>query len=240
VLGVHRVQYWSCGSCGLLQTEAPWWLEEAYGEPIAALDTGVLSRAVDVGRVIDALLTRVLRPSGAILDFAGGYGLLVRYLRDRGWNCRWHDPYAPNLLARGFEWDEGEPCEVVLATEVIEHLADPLGALQDLRRRTSCGAMVLTTVLLPEPVPAPGEWWYYSLDTGQHISFLQERTLRYIAADLQMTLHSSGNVHLLADHSIPPIARLCTSRLAPLLAAGRQRPSLTQPDHDELRTRLQR
>lgn len=232
VLDLHSATYEWCEACGLLQIPAPSWLEEAYDEPIASLDTGILARTMHVGAVVDALLTYVLRPAGPILDHAAGYGLLVRYLRDRGWDCWWEDPFAPNLTARGFEAAPHQQFEVALAVEVLEHLEDPLRFLRDLRSRSGCRAIVFTTVLLPERVPDPHEWWYYSLETGQHISFLQRRTLEQIASRMDWHLFTSSNVHVIADRPVPPWTRLVTSRFAPLVAPLRRRRTLTESDRD--------
>jgi Nif-specific regulatory protein len=40
---------------------------------------------------------------GTVVDCAGGYGILVRLLRDYGVNALWSDPYCENVLAKGFE-----------------------------------------------------------------------------------------------------------------------------------------
>ncbi len=44
VLGKYRVSYFRCEHCGFLQTESPYWLPEAYQEPITRQDTGYVHR----------------------------------------------------------------------------------------------------------------------------------------------------------------------------------------------------
>ncbi len=39
------------------------------------------------------------------LDYAGGYGVFTRLMRDIGFDFYWHDPYTQNLFANGFEKD---------------------------------------------------------------------------------------------------------------------------------------
>jgi hypothetical protein len=41
LLKKYQVRYFFCGSCGLLQTEEPFWLDEAYSSAIADADTGM-------------------------------------------------------------------------------------------------------------------------------------------------------------------------------------------------------
>ena len=38
VLNKYHVSYYSCATCGLLQTEEPYWLDESYNDPIAITD----------------------------------------------------------------------------------------------------------------------------------------------------------------------------------------------------------
>src|SRR5664280_1236230 len=50
VLRRHRVVFLLCDGCGLLQTETPSWWPEAYPEAIAAVDTGLVQRNVNLMR----------------------------------------------------------------------------------------------------------------------------------------------------------------------------------------------
>ena len=42
VLRKYRVQYFRCQHCGFIQTEEPYWLEEAYTTAIAMQDVGIM------------------------------------------------------------------------------------------------------------------------------------------------------------------------------------------------------
>ena len=52
--------------------------------------------------------------------------------------------------------------------------------------------ILLTTNIIADPAPEPGEWWYYGLDHGQHIGFYRERTLQYLAKKFGLHLLSDG------------------------------------------------
>ena len=43
VLRKYDVQYHQCPSCGFIQTEEPYWLEEAYSSAISDLDLGPIN-----------------------------------------------------------------------------------------------------------------------------------------------------------------------------------------------------
>ena len=44
VLKKYDVKYYFCSKCQFLQTEEPYWLEEAYSSVICAADTGSVAR----------------------------------------------------------------------------------------------------------------------------------------------------------------------------------------------------
>ncbi len=200
LLDRHDVSYFECRACSYVQTETPYWLDEAYREPINITDTGILSRNIVNARIVQA--TALLLPDDAttVVDFAGGYGLLVRQLRDAGVNALWRDQYCTNLLAKGFE-HLGEPASLVTAFEVFEHFVDPMKEAQ--RIAELAPTILLSTELIPTPTPAPGAWWYYGLDHGQHIGFFRARSLQYLADKLGRTLISDGSsYHLLTSEKI--------------------------------------
>lgn len=213
VLTVHRAQYLKCRHCGFLGVQDPSWLDEAYRSAIADVDTGVLARARDLEPRLITLL-RLTFPKGAVFaDIGGGYGALVRTMRDAGLDFRWSDPHCQNLLARGFELDS-ERCAALVAVEVLEHSVDPVAFLEDALARTGARLAFVTTELLPEPIPDPASWWYYSLPTGQHVSFFERRTLDVLAGRLGLRLCSRRNLHVFHAgevkvwHFIPAATRL--------------------------------
>ena len=117
VLGKHEVAYFLCPDCDLLQTEQPHWLEEAYQNSISALDTGLMHRNKMVsGRVARFCFRHGLEKTNGV-DFAGGYGILTRMLRDFGLNFFWMDKYSPNLAARGFEASREIQYEVMTSAD---------------------------------------------------------------------------------------------------------------------------
>lgn len=190
VLGHVPVRYFRCTGCGFVCTEEPSWLEEAYATAIAGDDTGLLSRCFKLASMTEGIV-RTLPPGGRYLDWGGGYGVLTRLLRDRGLDFRHYDSYAPNHFAKGFEGDLSETWDLITVYEVLEHLTDPINEVS--RLASAAPILLFTTLLLPDPVPPPGTWWYYSLETGQHVSFYSQASLRALADRLGLRLASDGS-----------------------------------------------
>ncbi len=93
ILRKYTCRYLLCSACGSLQTEQPYWLEEAYGTgSIADADSGVFLRSINSLCVIFLSAWLLRMPKRArVLDFGGGNGLLCRMLRDVGFDARLTD-----------------------------------------------------------------------------------------------------------------------------------------------------
>lgn len=236
LLGKYEVSYFLCPDCGLLQTEKPYWLDEAYGEAIAVADTGLVMRNLSLATRLAGLLYIGFDRNAAFLDVAGGYGLLTRLMRDFGFDYYWDDKYCNNLLARGFEADKSSrPFAALTAFEVIEHVHDPIAFIQEEMTRYGCQTLIFTTELFEGPEPPPKDWWYYAFSTGQHVSFYQRKTLQKIADCLSLNFQSVHGLHILSKQKLTlgPLAWFSTSKLSPLFAllARRRLGSRTFRDH---------
>lgn len=214
VLHRYEVTYFACSNCGLVQTESPYWLDEAYSNAIADSDTGIIVRNSSIARKLSAIIYLCLDRDGTYLDSAGGYGLLARMMRDAGFDFYWHDEYAENLFAKGFQQADMPSTPVaVTAFEVLEHVVDPRAFLEDALSSTSTGTVVLSTELFAGAPPLPGDWWYYMPETGQHISFYQRRTLEELARQLGVNLYSNNDLHVFSRNPISDRKfRLATGR----------------------------
>ena len=96
-----------------------------------------------------------------------------------------------------------------------------------------------STTLLPSTPKPLGEWWYYGLDHGQHVSFYSQKTLEVIAKKFDLRIiFSRGQLHLFSDQPISPLkAKISLIRYASplrLLLEKRQPKSLQQKDFTQI------
>ena len=200
VLGRHDVTYYRCPSCEFWCTEDPYWLDEAYFAISQEIDEGLVQRNLTVARELGVLIPRLF-PQGPYVDWASGCGLLVRLMRDAGFDFYWEDKYTVNVFAREFTWadatrSDAQGATFVSAIEVLEHTPDPLEFLRGVLAETGTAAIFFTE-LLHDGTSYDPNWWYLLPDSGQHISFYSAKTLQTMADILGLSLQSSGTSHLL-------------------------------------------
>ncbi len=221
VLGHVDVDYRRCRSCGMVMAVDPHWLEEAYSAAIAKLDIGLLDRCQILSNVTAMVLRAERLRHGTFLDWAGGYGTLTRMMRDRGYNFGHQDLMATNIFAEshGIEDFTGQHFDLVTAFEVLEHLVDPVNELAPVTETTDL--FLATTQLVPDPVPAPEDWWYYTLESGQHITFYTRESLERLAHRLGFDGLVTGSfVHLFHRGPVSPLTRAWLRSPAAAYATG--------------------
>lgn len=190
LLQKHDIQYYYCETCGFIQTEEPYWLNEAYLSPIAVEDTGIIKRNLVFSGFTASIITKFFNPEENFLDYGAGYGLFVRIMRDKGFNYFWSDPYSTNLFARLFEMPENiAKYEVLTTFECFEHFVNPIEEIEKMLELSD--TIIFSTELFNPPPPKPENWAYYSFRAGQHISLFSEKTLRFISEKFNLNLNTN-------------------------------------------------
>lgn len=237
ILGRYDIEYFRCHDCEFIQTETPYWLDEAYDSAIVSTDVGLVSRNEKFSRIADRVLRFVYSSADRSVDYGGGYGMFTRMMRDRGHDFRHFDPYCQNLFAKGFEVQLDESNAVsdrfnlLTAFEVFEHMAQPQNDLQ--RIDALAENWLVSTMIVPDPVPQPDQWWYYVLDGGQHIALWSKRALQSVASQFDRKLITTRRgLHLFSAEPINSFwaEQILRDRSARLLDRFRRRRTLLQDD----------
>lgn len=148
VYGGAHAEYRECDECGTLQVDSPNWLDEAHRSPPAGSDIGAAQRALETRSFVRNPSRWKMVPSACcVLDYGAGSGILVRLLRDSGFDAWAYEPYAVPTFATEYveEGDRtgGERYSLVTAIEVIEHCVDPLSILKSLQAALEPTGMIL-------------------------------------------------------------------------------------------------
>src|SRR5690606_4532608 len=132
ILGKYDVSYYRCDKCLFIQTEEPYWLDEAYSlGAISVLDVGIMSRNLLLINKTESILFKLFPDftNFSAVDYGGGHGIFVRMIRDKGFNFYRQDLHADNLYARYFDVKDlpaNYKFNILTAFEVFEHLPDPI------------------------------------------------------------------------------------------------------------------
>jgi len=202
VMNKYDVEYFRCDNCEYLFTENPYWLDEAYERTINISDTGIILRNQHFTKLLSPVIYLLFDKEKKYVDYAGGYGLFTRMMRDVGFNFYWHDPYCENLFSAGFEINikNENHFELISAFEVFEHLIDPVDEIKKMLQLSN--TIIFSTEILPKSVPKPDDWWYYAFEHGQHISFYSLQTLNFLAKKFGLNLYASADLFIMTKRSL--------------------------------------
>lgn len=214
LLDKYTVSYYRCNQTGFIQTEEPYWLAEAYSSAIANLDVGLVLRNLNMVKVVEPVINNFFDHKKEFLDFAGGYGLFTRLMRDKGFDFYNTDKFCQNVFAQYFDLaDEPHPdkFEMLTAFEVFEHLNDPMQEIAELFKYSD--NILFSTEIVPDisNIKSVDDWWYFVPEIGQHVAFYTIEALEYIAQKNDTNLYSNGrSVHLFSKkvfnkNPLPPL-----------------------------------
>ncbi|MBD2751869.1 class I SAM-dependent methyltransferase [Spirosoma sp. BT704] len=203
VLGKYNIQYFRCNHCNFIFTENPFWLDEAYNSAITKLDIGLINRNEFVLPIVQSVINKWCNPDAQFIDYGGGYGMLVRMLRDRGFDYYRQDIYCPNLYADLFDITDTNffKGELLTAFEVFEHLINPVTELE--KMLTLSDTILFSTEVQPFDKVTPESWWYFTPETGQHIGLYHRKSLQALADRFNLNYNwNNYDIHLFSKKSI--------------------------------------
>jgi hypothetical protein len=241
VLGKYNAEYDQCTGCGFISARQPSWLPEAYSSAITSSDLGTVSRTDQNSLKTKAVVDLFFNFATTFLDYGAGYGMFVRRMRDLGYNFSAYDLHCQNLFSTQFQIPDldGKKFDLITAFEVFEHLEDPTGVFRLLLAHGD--QIFFTTNLLPNPVPALADWWYYGPEHGQHISFYTLKALEMVAANHQRFFYTNGtDLHLFSRKRLSKFwfRKATKDRNSQYLGLWRRRSSLLDDDFVKNRAKI--
>jgi len=248
ILGKYDVVYSRCDQTGFVQTEEPYWLQEAYSSAITALDIGLIGRNIENANLTQNWIPRINPSANSFVDYGGGYGVFVRLMRDAGYPFLLYDEHCENLFAKGFATNslisakDGE-FDFLTAWEVFEHLASPTKSIRELCRVAH--QVLFSTILIPDTeIRSASDWWYFTPETGQHVAFYSRRSLEFLAKSFGVYFYTDGKsnhlfsrIPLSVDPFLESGLKSLRKRFLSFMTCGSQanlaKPSLRQHDYEK-------
>lgn len=205
ILNKYIIDYFQCNICHFIQTEHPYWFTESYSSAIASTDVGLVSRNISFQNNTAWIIKNYFDFKAKFLDYAGGYGLFVRLMRDDGFDFYRQDIYCENHFANHFDVSDNNEIinfELVTAFEVFEHLVNPIEEISKIFAFTD--SVVFSTELQPHNMMnLTDDWWYFAKETGQHVSFFTTKSLEVIAKKMSCYFYSNNrNLHIFTKNEL--------------------------------------
>lgn len=175
-----------------------------YADEVTRTETPLqlLASAEDVYWFIaDALEQRGRKGSDRMLEIGSGLGYLTYSLAKSGYNIRGLELSTKAVAAAraryGDLYDAGDlfqltrsapgTYDVVILTEVIEHLSDPISFLEAARGLLAPGGVILLTT--PNKSLYPAKTYWQTDNPPVHLWWFSEASMRQIAIRLEMQIH---------------------------------------------------
>ena len=180
---------WKCSQCKSIHNLEPIDLRDIYSDyPLNRRQLDVFARGT-LAHLLARLVRAGLRQSHTVLDYGCGNGLLLRYLKERGYpNVSGYDPYVEAYEAPR----TGEQFDCVIANDVIEHVEDPRAMLRDCAQLVRPGGILYIGTADSEPVDMTRlEPEIMRLHQPFHRVLITEQTLHRLGGETEMELVAS-------------------------------------------------
>jgi hypothetical protein len=199
LLGKYNVSFFECQNCDSLQSELPFWLDEAYSTERNIPDLGMASRTLILKRFI-YLTSKILRWSSSdrILDWGGGNGLLVRMMRDMGLDTYLYDLYAKNFYAVGFQYSDNKKYSIITSFETWEHFVNPMSEIE-LFFASNPEYILISTGLYDSQNE---DWSYLTPLSGRHVFFYSLKARQLIANKFRCYLFNKSSFTLFSKRKL--------------------------------------
>ncbi len=176
ILNKFLVNYYKCPKCESLQTEKPYWLDEAYSKSnLCEDDLGAAYRTLRNHEKV-FILSKILKVNKG-LDWGSGDGLLCRLLRDYELNFFSSDKYSLPKYSSKFLISDFNNLDLIVSLEVFEHMSEPNSEIDFLFKQKP-NSIFISTLFYNNNEK---NWHYLHPDSGMHIFFYSKKSLKMIA-----------------------------------------------------------
>lgn len=170
-------EFFRCSQCDLIFVPEKYHLSPDEEVSRYRMHRNTLSNEGYVGMFLEkiAILQKYCHGTNKILDYGCGPSpVLAELLMREGFSCDIYDPYFFPVFSEG-------PYDIVISTEVFEHLRDIRKELHMICKLIKPGGYLAVMTSLHDNICDFQNWWYASDPT--HISFFGARTFEWMAKE---------------------------------------------------------
>jgi hypothetical protein len=212
IQGENNSDLFSCTACEFAFYPDQNWISKSFSDELNSLDVGATDRTIIAADYLSVLLKSLKLKNGRFLDYGGGYGLLCRIMRDRGFDFENYDPHTRQIFptsGKAVSKPLEQKYDAVTLIEVALHFEDPV---EEFKRLLELSDLVFFTAVLTDN-KLDSDWWYLSPETGQHISLFSRKTLEEIANELGVYVTTEGKFfHIFHRDKLKLVTRMLAKR----------------------------
>jgi hypothetical protein len=212
VQGKKKVELNSCPHCEFAFYPEQNWINHSFSDELNSLDVGATDRTIIAADYLSVVLKSLKFANGRFLDYGGGYGLLSRIMRDRGFNFENYDPFTKQIFPTSGHASSNpleQKYDAITLIEVALHFEDPV---KEFKKLLELSDYVLFTAVLTDK-KLDSDWWYLSPETGQHVALFSSKTLEEIANKLGVNVTSDGKFfHVFHRKELTKMTRILAKR----------------------------
>lgn len=184
--GQFDIAYYNCVNCEFIQMDDSKTVDFKREREVYDLHNNTIEDEGYVNMFKDFIDKAVLpfASSGELLDFGSGPEPVLSQVikRDTDFNVDHYDLHFQPVKVY-----EEKTYDVIVSTEVIEHLSDPLSYFKLFKKHLKPGGILAVMTLFHyNDEEAFKKWWYRRDET--HISFFNKTTLSEIAVQLDLSI----------------------------------------------------
>lgn len=127
-------------------------------------------------------------PKGKILDYGGGYGSFVNYLKNKGFEIDLYDPYLSNTKIKKEKYD------IITLFDVIEHVPNQIKLIEDLKIKLNENGIII--IITPDTGEISNKilgkkWPHYKYE---HVLLYNKKSLEKLSELTKLKIQKIKNI----------------------------------------------
>jgi len=199
-----HVQLLKCSDCGFVYSETVCCNYTSYSIPTSkqsceALDSASISQGIP--ELATEIIDKISVKRGRVLDYGCGAGLMLRVFKEYGYEVLGVEESEafrkilkkdniPSIASLSEIDDLRESFDLVIVKDVIEHLENPVEAINEIVSFIKPGGFIYVRV--PNRYAYPFHW---AVDTVEHVNHFTPSALKNVMKNSRMKMHGDVKIY---------------------------------------------
>lgn len=168
---------YECKNCFFKFYPGQNWIQNSFSKRLNHLDVGAVDRTLIISEILTEICNSLGIKNDICLDYGGGYGLLTRIMRDKGFNWKNYDPYTEGIFSENHNCSLENNFALISLIEVCLHFEDPVNDFFQIIKHAN--TLIFTASIPKKPFDSNSS--IVTKESGQHIAIYSLDSLKIIA-----------------------------------------------------------